>query len=150
MLSEQERDITSLSQIKCVSPTVPFGVRTWRAKPSYVSFNVTHWLCRLVPGNRAWRLWALTQYKNDLSRCGNFHYKDKTVVGPSYLYNGKSNTDGTTSLYWDGPLFSLCLDCMWYVVCVYCYRFRVYIQLYFCPAAMGLSETKLTSGPYSI
>ena len=32
-----------------------------------------------------------------------FHDKDKTVVRPSYLYNGNTYTGKTTSLYWDGP-----------------------------------------------
>ena len=34
---------------------------------------------------------------------GYFHYKDKTVVRPSYLYYGNPNTGKMTSLYWDGP-----------------------------------------------
>ena len=37
-----------------------------------------------------------------LSRYGIFHYKDKTVVRPSYLCNGNPYT-GKTFLYWDGP-----------------------------------------------
>ena len=32
-----------------------------------------------------------------------FHYKDKTVVRPSYLYHGNSYS-GKVSLYWNGPL----------------------------------------------
>ena len=35
-------------------------------------------------------------------RLWDFHYKDKTVVRPSYLYNGNPYT-GDTYLYWDGP-----------------------------------------------
>ena len=50
--------------------------------------------------------WAPSQYKDGLPRCGNFHYKYKTVVRPSYLYNGNSYTGKTTSLYWDEPLVS--------------------------------------------
>ena len=44
-------------------------------------------------------------YKDRLSRYGDFHYKDKTVVKPSYLYNGNPYIGKTavTSLYWDGP-----------------------------------------------
>ena len=42
--------------------------------------------------------------KDCLSRYGNFHYKDKMVVKPSYLYNGNSYTGGLTHLYWDRPL----------------------------------------------
>ena len=42
---------------------------------------------------------ALFQYKDHLSRYGYFHYKDKTVVRPSYLYKGNSYTGKTGSLY---------------------------------------------------
>ena len=35
---------------------------------------------------------ALFQYKDRLSRYGKFHYQDKTIVKPSYLYNGDSRT----------------------------------------------------------
>ena len=35
---------------------------------------------------------------------GDFHYKDKTDVRQSYLYNGNPYTGKTTSLYWDGIL----------------------------------------------
>ena len=31
---------------------------------------------------------ALFQWKDPLSRNGNFHYEDKIIVSPSYLYNG--------------------------------------------------------------
>ena len=47
-------------------------------------------------------LWAPSQYKDGLSRYGNFHYNDRTVVRRSYLYTGNSYTGKTTSLCWDG------------------------------------------------
>ena len=47
------------------------------------------------------------QYKDSFSGKGNFHYKDKTVVRPSCLYNGNSCTGKTTSLYWDGSQSSV-------------------------------------------
>ena len=47
---------------------------------------------------------ALSQYKDSLSRYGDSHYKDETVVRPSYLYNGNPYTAKMISLYWDGPL----------------------------------------------
>ena len=37
--------------------------------------------------------------KTGLPRYRYYHYKDKTVVRPSYLYNGNSYTGKTTSLY---------------------------------------------------
>ena len=46
------------------------------------------------------------QYRYSLSRCGDSQVKDKTVVGPSYLYNGNPYTGKTISLYWDDPLKS--------------------------------------------
>ena len=40
-------------------------------------------------------------------RYGELHYKEKTVIRPSYLYNRNSYSTGkTTSLYWDGPMVS--------------------------------------------
>ena len=47
---------------------------------------------------------ALSQCKDGLSRCEDFHYKDKMVMRPSYLYNGNPYTGKTTSLYWDASL----------------------------------------------
>ena len=47
---------------------------------------------------------VLSQYKDSLSRYGNFHYKDRTVVIPSYLNNRYFHTCKTTFLYWDGPM----------------------------------------------
>ena len=41
------------------------------------------------------------------------HYKDWTVVRPSYLYNGNSYTSKTASLYWDGSQVS-CKSVRWY------------------------------------
>ena len=48
-------------------------------------------------------IWVPSQYKDHLSRYIYFHYKDKTVVRPFYLYNGNSYTGKSASLYWDGP-----------------------------------------------
>ena len=48
--------------------------------------------------------WAPSQYKDGLSRYGDFHYKDKTVARLFYFYDGDSYTGKTTFLYWDGPL----------------------------------------------
>ena len=42
--------------------------------------------------------WALFQYKNHLSRYGDFHYKDETDIRPSYLYNENSYTGKMVSL----------------------------------------------------
>ena len=44
-----------------------------------------------------------SHYKDCLSKYGGLHYKDKTVVGPSYLFNGNPYTSKMTPLYWDGP-----------------------------------------------
>ena len=45
--------------------------------------------------------WSVSQYKDRLSMYEDSHYKDKTVMRPSYLYDGNSYTGKTTSLYWD-------------------------------------------------
>ena len=54
------------------------------------------------------------QYKDRLSNYGDFLYKDKAVVRPSYHYNGNSYTENTPSLYWDGPLFTSVALKQWY------------------------------------
>ena len=41
-----------------------------------------------------------------------FHYKDKTVVRPSYLYNGNLCTGKPASSYWNGPWSTLLIDCL--------------------------------------
>ena len=43
---------------------------------------------------------ALFWYKHRLSIYGEFNYKDKTVLIPSYLYNDNPYTGETASLYW--------------------------------------------------
>ena len=48
--------------------------------------------------------WPLSPGKDYLSRYGNFHYKEKTVVRKSYLYNGNPYIVKMASLYWDSPL----------------------------------------------
>ena len=47
--------------------------------------------------------WGPLNIKTVFSRYGDSHVKNKTIVRLSYLYNGNSYTDKTTSLYWDGP-----------------------------------------------
>ena len=42
-----------------------------------------------------------SKYKDDLSRYGDSHYKGKTNVRLSYLYNGNSDIGKTASLYTD-------------------------------------------------
>ena len=60
----------------------------------------------LVP-NISWIwVWVPSPYKDGLY--GDFHYKDKTVMISSYLYNGNPYTDKMASLYWDGPGVSMC------------------------------------------
>ena len=45
-----------------------------------------------LPKSLNWGTRALFQYKDGLSKYGDFHCKDKTVMRPSYLYSGNSNT----------------------------------------------------------
>ena len=54
---------------------------------------------------------TLSLCKDSLPRYGDFHYKNKTILKPSYIYNGNSFTGKTTFLYWDGPLY--CEICRW-------------------------------------
>ena len=48
--------------------------------------------------------WIPSQYKDGFSKYGDFHYKDQTVVMPSYLSNCDSYTGKTISLYQNGLL----------------------------------------------
>ena len=67
----------------------------------------------------AWPLlgstWAPSQYKRRFSRYGNFHYEEKTVVRPSYLYNGNRYAGKMMLLYQNGPL--VCLQMYIYIAC---------------------------------
>ena len=49
---------------------------------------------------------ALSQYKDGLSIYWDFRHKDKTMVRPSYLYNGNSGAGETAFLYWDNLMFN--------------------------------------------
>ena len=60
---------------------------------------------RCCPHRSQWT-WAPHQYKDGLSRYGDSHYKDKTVVRPPYPYNGNPYIGKKASLYWDGPLLA--------------------------------------------
>ena len=41
--------------------------------------------------------WVLSQYKDGLSRYGDFHYEDNIFGKPSYLYNGNTYIGKTVS-----------------------------------------------------
>ena len=53
------------------------------------------------------RSWAQSQHKDCHLRYRVSHYKDKTVMRLSYLYQGDSYTGKMTYLYWEAPLISL-------------------------------------------
>ena len=57
-----------------------------------------------------WRSRAPSQCKDVLSGHGDFHYEYRTVVRPSYLYNGNPYTDKTTSSYWDPVIYMMHAD----------------------------------------
>ena len=59
-------------------------IKLWEASWELVVFNdkIQHRTYNYMKP-----LWAQSQYKEDLSRYGDFHYKDKTVAIPSY-HNG--------------------------------------------------------------
>ena len=82
----------------------------------YVAFvdNIPVWMCS----------WVHFQYQALLFRNRDSHYKDKTVVRLSYLYNGNSYTGKIASLYWDGHLdittvLLLCKVWIWLLSCFY-------------------------------
>ena len=83
-----------------INPTVPVcivdqtGVQPIRCNISYSSCSPA-------------TTWGLSSYEDHLSRYGDFHYKNKTVMRLCYLYNGNSFTGKTTSFYWDGPRLGL-------------------------------------------
>ena len=47
---------------------------------------------------------APSQYKGPLSWYRDSHYKDETVIRPSYLYDGNLYSGKTVPLYWNGPM----------------------------------------------
>ena len=50
-----------------------------------------------------WRPWGSFNIKIPLSRYGDFHCKNKTVVKPPHLYNGNSSTGNSAPLYCAAP-----------------------------------------------
>ena len=95
-------------------------------------------------------LLAPSLYKDRLSRYGDFHYKDKAVVRPSYIYNGNPYTGKTASLYWDtrhSPLVPMCFKSLpnscvqWYSS----YTFQGWS--YMCISTIGSSEHHLHPRP---
>ena len=56
-----------------------------------------------LANNNGPALWPRFQYKGRIYPYMYFHYKDKKVVRPSYLYNGNLYTGKTAFSYWDAP-----------------------------------------------
>ena len=76
-------EITNRNMIKLTTeklPMSPYFSMTWVIFPL---FSATQ---------------APSQYKDGLSRYGNFNYRDTTDMGPSYLYNGNPNTTEITAI----------------------------------------------------
>ena len=55
--------------------------------------------------------WDPRQYKDCLPKHKESHYKDKTVVWPSDLYNGNPYVGKTASLYWEGGQDFIYIQC---------------------------------------
>ena len=53
---------------------------------------------------------APSQYEDGLYGYGNFHYKDKTVVRPSYIYNENSYTGKNIFILRRAPGNFVCID----------------------------------------
>ena len=75
---------------------ITMGIQWEYVQSHYIAFEKLT-KCSEVP------FWTPLHNKYRLSRYGNSHYKQKTVV-TSYLYNGYSCTGKTTCLYWNGLL----------------------------------------------
>ena len=75
--------------------------------------------------------WAPFQYKNRLSRYGDLHYKHKTVVRPSYLYDTNPYIGKTASL-------NLIVHQALYIVWTWFAMFKLVTYAYFhCLVAWG-------------
>ena len=63
--------------------------------------------------------WSLGPYLNMKtvfpSHAWDFHYRNKTVVRPSYLYDENSYTSKAIHLYWDGPQLTFGLSHICYL-----------------------------------
>ena len=61
--------------------------------------------CFIIHGDLSnWLFLGPTSIWRWVSRYGDFHYKEKTVMRPSNLYNRNSYSSKTVSLYCDNPL----------------------------------------------
>ena len=83
-------------------------VQSLITKPHQQSTRKPESRAQLCIGNEWIR--AMSQYTGVFFMYGDVHYKDETVVRPSHLYNGNLYSSKMTSLYWDDPQISGCLE----------------------------------------
>ena len=82
------------------APAIPLRPERPRGKKQFKKPTTYDWCSMRLPlGRIKTPLW----FKDSLSGFWDFHYKDTTVVRPSYLYHGNSFIGKTVSLYWDTP-----------------------------------------------
>ena len=79
-------------------PLVLNPANIWGHRASCKILHVVNQVQSVQPGPAS--LWMKSVF---LFRYGDYHYKDKSVLRPSYLCNGNSYTGKMASSYWDGP-----------------------------------------------
>ena len=108
-------------------PHLSSGIQSWAGSWTFVQCKLVKWLnicyqkhysccvqsflclfndymCLLWLRRMLWeKSRAPSQYKDILSRYGDSHVKDKTVMRPSYSLHGDPYTGKTASLYWNSP-----------------------------------------------
>ena len=67
------------------------------------------WWCGPMVTKKLLGFQGLSQYQDCLSKYGDSHDKDKTVVRPSYLYHEDPYTGKIAFWYWDGGSHSISL-----------------------------------------
>ena len=83
-----KQSISNMRHAYTVCTVGAFGWRFCQTEFIYHRFNA---ILRSISGTRRSQVW-------------DSHVKDKTVVGPSYLYHEDPYTGETICLYWDDPL----------------------------------------------
>ena len=91
-------DGVMLSHSRWVLPLWPIAIQV-----SYsVQSQVANETCAVIGWNTCDSSRAPSQYKNRLSRYGDSHDKDKTLMRPPYIYHGDPYAGKTTSVFQDG------------------------------------------------
>ena len=106
---------THLSSLSLCSPIQMKVSAAMPVKYDVIALLSLPWLREYIACGFSWQQ---GQWCGTLNLVQPYLHKEKTVVGPSYLFNGYSYTGKTASLFWDDPMnsewFSLHMLFVWF------------------------------------